>query len=388
MPKFSKFLLIITLFNLSITKTQALTKTTSTTPSISAEVPSTASPTDTTPPFPPILISPTNHIYLNNPQLNFIWRQTTDLNSNTLTYTLHLNQQIYPNLPSHANLIKTKYHTLAKTNTFTFFLNQPLPDGSYIWYVTAADANQNQANSAIFKFTLDTQPPQLTLNTFDQHRNLNLNPSNTPISLNFNPNLTTHHLTLITEPNALINLTLTNLFNSQSQSFSQTCPPTPNPCRLTFNLSLTSTPHQLQISAFDQAHNSANLPSITLIPIIPSPLPHFLPATLAQLQPTSQNLSLYLLLLLAIILILLLIYKRKRLNFIVVAPVPLKPNIIYLSHLPPHSSKLKTYKLKPNRHYFIPHLQSRSTLTIHLPNQSPPLVLCVLSPSSRYQIRI
>ncbi len=388
----SRFLSIVLvvpfIFNLS-PHVLALTKTTTTNETVSAEVPATISPTDTIPPLPPILISPPNHSYLNNPYLHFIWRQTNDPNSNTLIYTFHLNQESYSNLPSTANLIKTNYHTLAKPNTFNFFFNQPLADGLYTWYVTAADANQNQVNSAIFQFTLDTTPPSLILTTIDQHQNLNLTPSDSPISLKFNPNHTNHHLTVTTEPNTLVTLIIVNLLNSQTQSFSQTCSSSPNPCHLTFNLPLISSSYQLQINAFDQAHNSTNLPTITLTPIIPSTSTTFLPATLAQLQSTRYNLALIIICLLAISIIILIIYKRRRWNLNIVPNLQSLPSTITISHSPPHTSTSKTYKLKPNHRYFIPKLQPKSLLIIQLSNQSQPIHLCLYySPNNRYHLQL
>ncbi len=373
MPKFSfKFLIIILnssflIFHFSA-KAKALTKTTSTTETISAEVPSTSTPTDTTPPLPPILISPPNDTYTNNPLIHFIWKQTTDPNSNTVFYTLNLlNSKFqllnsFSNLPSTANLIKTNFHTLAQPDIFHLILDQPLSEGSYTWSVTASDANNNQASSAQFHFTLDLTPPPLILTTIDDHSNLNFSSSSSPLSLNLDPSLNTQHtLTFQTEPNALVTLTFTNPQTNQTSTLSSRCPSSPNPCFLNFNFPKNlTTNHQLLLTAtaIDLATNTTTLPPITLFlkpktQNLTSKI-HYLPATLAQIQPSRQNLALLFIFLLAISLILLLIYQRKRrwnlLITIILPPPTIQDPTSNIYDLPPNTNNptSTTQHLKPN----------------------------------------
>ena len=129
----------------------------------SATIPALSAIPDTTAPTTPILISPQDSSVTDNSSPEFVWRQSTDPNGNTIIYTLYLNNvPTYPNILDSGNTTAPNYTTRLEGNTIHLTPTYALPDGTYSWYVTASDLAGNTSHSATWHFTLDTSIPPLT----------------------------------------------------------------------------------------------------------------------------------------------------------------------------------------------------------------------------------
>jgi uncharacterized repeat protein (TIGR01451 family) len=94
---------------------------------------------DTTPPARPILLSPPNLSYTNNPTVTFSWLPTAE----SVTYTLNLNG--------------ASYDVAAPGSSQTF---TGLADGVYTWTVRSVDAySRTQGYTNSWTVTVDTTPP-------------------------------------------------------------------------------------------------------------------------------------------------------------------------------------------------------------------------------------
>ncbi len=128
-----------------------------------ASIPALSLTPDITAPTIPILISPPNASVTDNSSPEFVWRQSTDGNSNTVIYTLYLNNVlIYPNILDSGNTTASNYSTRQEGDTIHLTPTYALSDGTYSWYVVARDLSLNSSRSATWHFTLDTSIPPLT----------------------------------------------------------------------------------------------------------------------------------------------------------------------------------------------------------------------------------
>ncbi len=116
---------------------------------VSAAITDNDSPPDTTPPTAPSLITPTNSITLTTARPVFRWNAATDGGSGVISYTLTLTN----------SGIATNY--IVSQTSFTPTID--LPDGSYLWTVTAHDGAGNTGPSApATSFIIDTAVSEQT----------------------------------------------------------------------------------------------------------------------------------------------------------------------------------------------------------------------------------
>jgi hypothetical protein len=129
----------------------------------SATIPALSAIPDTTAPTIPILILPLDHSTLDNSSPEFVWRESTDPNGNTVIYTLYLDGvPTYQNISNLGNSTTPNYTTRLEGDTLRLTPTYALPDGAYSWYVVASDPSLNTSRSATWRFTLDISLPPLT----------------------------------------------------------------------------------------------------------------------------------------------------------------------------------------------------------------------------------
>ena len=362
------------------------------TATVSATVPSQNATNDTTPPTPPILISPENGTVTNDNRIPFVWYQSTDPNGNTVTYTLLLNgSPFYVNISNLGNSAGTGYTTQLEGNEVHLFPSISIPDGSYDWQVSATDLSGNTSYSAIWHLTIDTIPPFITIIDIDHYHDPTIVGGanfdiDGPKDVNF---------TISTEPFATLDLTLTPqndpehpihlILPTDSSGYAY---PSPH---------LGVGVYTVDLFATDGAGNKTTLPSFTLtihqaqitVPIPPIPgvptviIPYTplsipsLPATIAKV--TTRELLPYLLaglLAVAVGILLFILWKRKyNLLLLDIHGKPIPTAHIYHS-IPDTRSHFNQVFLalhdpiqyvlvKGDRgRVYIPHLNRYSTLTI------------------------
>lgn len=374
------------------------------TASATATVPATAPTTgDITAPTTPILISPFDGATTNQTRPEFVWRQSSDSDSNTILYTLTLNGvATFLGISSSGNTQKHNFISHIGDNNIYLIPTFDLPEGEYDWSINAYDLSSNTSHSTTWHLTIDETAPFLTLLNLDDrfdHPNLEGNPTfeiRGPKDVSFS---------LATESWSTISLRLAD--HSYSYPTNQTGLTTPN-------IHLLPGLYTVDITSFDHAGLTTTLPSFTLnitesmfsitIPSLPgiTPsdqtsisylLPSF-PATITQIT-SRANLAFYMLILLAVLtssLLMILWYRQP--NILILDKVTNKPyRSLILYHSIPTTrvhSVLSTHKqpiyysLSPARAY-IPHLSRYSTLTIRIGNTTH---ILSLSTSSRQYVLV
>ena len=148
----------------------------SATASATATIPSTTPTTsDTTAPTAPILVSPPDATVLGDDTPEFVWRQSSDTNSNTIYYTFYLNEvATYIGIADTGSSTGPGYTAWKDGTEVKLIPTSPLSDGTYSWRVTASDLAGNAASSVLWHFTLDTIPPVITITDIDIYHNLSL----------------------------------------------------------------------------------------------------------------------------------------------------------------------------------------------------------------------
>lgn len=395
---FSCLLLLILIATFHAPLTLAATDPQSATVSATATVPSaSANPSDNMPPYPIILISPTDGSVTNLSRPEFIWHQTSDPNSNTIFYTVLINGvATYLGISNTGNTQQSNF--VSHIGDGNIYLNPTvdLPVGKYNWQVVATDLSSNQTNSASWHFTIDQTPPSLQIIDIDgiYHNPTIIEGSNFdlagPQDINF---------AISTEPWATISLKIYELDNTipiYSQSY-----PTDSSGLIYPSYSLNTGIYTIEVTSFDHAGYTTTLPlfSLTLtkltynlpIPAIPGitqpttisysfPSIPSLPATISQIK-SNIYLPVYAYILLAVAIIALLIYIwYRRPNILIIDTITNKPiRSIKIYHSAPttkHHGIYVTnqdpllYELTPNSHGLahINHLGRLSTLTLRTPD--------------------
>lgn len=382
---------------------------------VSASVPATGTgpSTDSTPPTTPILVSPADGFVMSDTTPEFVWKQASDPNSNTIYYTFLLNGvATHLGISNIGNSAGTNY--TARIDDGQVYLShlEPLLDGPYNWQVVAYDLAGNLAYSTTWRFVIDTVPPPITITNIDSHHDLNLtslDPSSVPPGLTFaiaGPK--TVYLDLLTEEYTNVTLVITD---STGAVISQTSQATNHLSALIFSFPLDLGLYTLNFSATDHTGLVSVLPPFLLnvfaptliIPIpgvtpplevtlppplydIPSSL-YYYPATISRIA-SRPSLTLTYLLLLALVLVILLILLKKRWNLALYetsGQVLTQATITHSFPNPSASSQLVTrvYALKPKHlgKLYLSHLGPRSTLTIE---QGQTLTYLCLSANSRH----
>ena len=349
----------------------SLTATTSAT--ILTTTPTTG---DTTAPTIPILIAPPDGTLTGDTTPEFMWRQCSDPNGNTVIYTLYLNGvATYLGISHNGSGVTNDYTSRVESEIIRLIPSHYLSDGPYDWYVTASDLSGNTSRSASFHLVIDSQPPHILVTDIANYHNLSLDsrlPNSPPEDTNFDVTGPTDvYFTIHSEPGSTLLVNGTPF-------------PVPSSGIAYPYLHFSPGIYTIQISASDPTGNTTVLPSFTLTvslgpsasgplaPILPPLLappgfPPSFPATIYRVTTTGTLAYLLIGLLALAIGILLFILWRRRHNLILLdlAHHPIRSAVIYHSR-PPLSSDI--YRLSSNNHgsLYLPHLARSSSLTIRL----------------------
>jgi len=389
----------------------------SATPSATATIPATP-PTisDNKSPSSPILIRPTDDTITGDHQPEFVWKESLDPNGNFISYTLYLNDVAsYLGVTNLGNTAGNNYVSRLEGNEIKLRPLDPIPDGTYKWYVVASDASGNRSQSTIWDLFIDTTAPILTLTDLnDYHNPIVLEGSNFDLAGPLNVSFA-----LQSDPTISIELTITDASLLTTTLYGQTN----SNGVLILNTYLLPGLYTITTTAIDQAGNTTSLPNyqltvtqtvftITLptepgespkpiinIPYTPISIPS-LPATISIVQ-SRVNLSIEIELSLAVLLyaLLILLWKRKANLYLVdLDDKPLKVATIY--HSRPSSKLPKTqilvskkdpvlYQLQTVNHgkIYIRHLGRYSTLTVRL-SDSQTYILSISRDTKSYTLKL
>ncbi|KKU20673.1 hypothetical protein A2187_01880 [Candidatus Collierbacteria bacterium RIFOXYA1_FULL_46_24] len=355
--------------------TDPISHTATTSATVLATTPTTG---DTTAPTIPILIAPPDGSSTGDTTPEFMWRQCSDPNGNTVIYTLYLNGvATYLGISHNGSGVTNDYTSRVESEIIRLIPSHYLLDGSYDWYVTASDLSGNTSRSASFHLVIDSQPPFILVTDIANYHDLTLDsrlPNSPPEGTNFDVTGPTDvYFTIHSEPSSTI-------------SINGTIFPVPASGIAYPYLHFSPGIYTIQISASDATGNTTTLPGFTLTvssgpsasgplaPILPPSLappgfPPSFPATIYRITTTGTLAYLLIGLLALAIGILLFILWRRRYNLILLdlSHHPIPSSVIYHSH-PPRSSNI--YRLTSNDHgqLYLPHLARSSTLTIRLDN--------------------
>ena len=378
--------------------TNPLVATTSATATVPTTTPTTS---DTTAPSNPILIKPENGTITGDNRPEFVWRRSTDNNSNSLTYTLYLNGvATYLGISNIGNSSNHGYTARIDGNEIRLHPTSSLLDGPYDWFVTASDLASNTSSSTTWNFKIDTVQPHLFITDIDIYHDLSIDSAHPE---NFDgptfdiagPKAV--YFTIYSESWSTV--TLQFLSNDRAMIHQSAWPVSGSGVIYPYQ-HLDIGRYLLLVSAFDQGGNTTTLNEIPLnilqaqisfpLPAIPGlptsySLP-YTPYTVPSLTASIANIktrlspSLLVSLSLAVLLfILLILFWKKRFNLIILTPngQPLSTAKIYHSlptyrtHTSPifltHKEPI-LYTLKNQDHgrLYIPHLTRYSTFTILL----------------------
>lgn len=357
--------------------------------------PTTPTSTDTTAPSNPILIYPHDGESTSESRPEFVWRRSTDSNSNTIIYTLYLNGvATHLGISNLGNSSSHSYVARIDDEQIRLLPTLMLPDGDYNWYVTASDLSGNTSYSTTWHFTIDSLAPHLAVSHIDIYHDLTLHSSHPEdfTDLNFDiigPKAI--DMTVLSEPWSTITL---QILDSDNQLFSQTTW-TVNGTGIAYPyLHLPLGVYTVLLSSFDHGGNTTALPDFTLtirqahlripIPALPGSSPSTgitipytplsllsLPATIAKVE-TRLSLPFIVFILLAVLIyILLIIVWKRRYNIVFLSQggKPIRSATIY--HSIPGSSytskQPNLYTLTPSDHgrLYIAHLGHFSTFTLN-----------------------
>lgn len=373
------------------------------TPSATATVPSQAEEDDDDAPSIPILIRPTDGTVTADPKPEFVWKQSTDPNGNTVIYTLYLDGVAkFLGISNLGNSAGTGYTARIEGSEVRLLPTSPLADKSYLWYVTASDLAGNTSRSATWSLTIDTTPSPLTLVDLDSYHL-------PTITEGANFDITGPkdvYFTLLTDPFATLQITLTPVSDHLPPTVF-TLQGTASAAGLTYLYQhLVPGVYEASILALDRARNSTFLPDFTItihqatftidlpgvplitLPYSPPSLPS-LPATISKI--TSRDQLPYIivgLLALAILILLILIWHRRvNLYLLDISGQPIKEALIYHSipdtrshfsqvYLARHAPVSFDLLATDHGKIFIPGLTRYSTLTIRIKDATYILSLC------------
>lgn len=346
------------------------------TPSATATIPSWSVSSDVDAPTSPILLRPPDGSVTNNMAPEFVWQTSADIGSNTVFYTLYLNNSAtYLGISNLGNSSSDTFSSRIESGEVRLIPTLALPDGTYSWYVTASDLSGNSSRSATWNLTIDSRPPPLTLTQLDH---ISYPPLSTGSFFElYGPKAV--YFTFLSDPFTHIQL------NISGPSSFQLVGLTLSTGYLTITQDLPLGIYVVTALAYDTAGNTVLLPDFSLeltqasIPIpgasalpippiiynFPSALTH-LPATLYQISASSTSALLYVILLALIIIILLFILSKRRHNLILLNSrlQPISRATLYHSH----SSKFGFLQLSPSQqgHLYVPHLTRYSSLTVRV----------------------
>lgn len=356
----------------------ANTDPSSATSSANATIPSFVVTSDQHAPTSPILLRPTDNAVTGDHRPELVWRESTDEDSNTVLYTVFINDTAtYLGVSGAGSSGSTLYTARVEGGEIRLLPTTNLQDGIYTWRVDAYDLMGNTSHSATWHFTIDSTAPSLTLVDLDTyHYPVISEGSNFDIA---GPKDV--YFTVLSDPHSTIQITFVS--NSTTLHLStQTSDSGLASLYQHLDLGVYST----TILAIDRSGNTTFLPDFTLtitqssllLPgISPIPLPglvHDLPASLIHLPATIAKLDTrsllpyHLIILLALILlILLIILWRRRYNFILLDSKfrPIPQATVYHS-IPNLKSGIYHLESSQRGRLYIPGLHRFSTLTVRL----------------------
>jgi hypothetical protein len=273
----------------SLSPVWAATETTSVTATIVAPSPS-PSPLliDQTPPTAPILVAPENNGFINIARPNFIFLKSTD-ESGIAKYQIFLDGTL---------LID---NITSELGTITITAPKDLEEGQHSWYVKVFDKAGNYAFSSTWHFTIDLTPPFIIVTEIEETANLNFS-SIDLTSIPYGTTVTTRSRRPAFfgrgEPGATIQI---NLQDKKSYQFKTTVG-RDGQFALIPDQDLANDTYEVTLISFDQAGNTALLPTFKLIVQAP---PRFV-------IPICWLIVLLLLLIIIILIYLYLHEKRKN----------------------------------------------------------------------------
>ncbi len=383
--------------------------TASATATILSTTPTTS---DTTAPSIPILIRPEDGTYSSDNRREFVWRMSSDQDSNTVFYTLYLNGvATYLGISNIGNSSGVGYTAFIDNDTVRLTPTNPLPDGEYTWYVTASDLSGNSSRSTSWFLTIDTTPPSIELTQLEDYSYPIIDYGSNfdiegPRSVDFS---------ISTEPFARVQISIqdispplvfTTAVDGLAYLYQYFVPGIYEITILsTDRAGNTSFLHDFTIT-ISQAEISIPVPDITIpgiteptpssppktftIPYSPLDLPS-LPATISRIS-TRENLPaiIYTSIAVSIFILLFLLYKR-RYNLLLLndQDQPIKAATIYhATQSKNKESKQVEYILIERSHgkLFVPNLARYSTLTIAYDGFTVNLSISVTN--KRYLIKI
>jgi hypothetical protein len=139
---------------------------------VSATIPAIASDDDTISPTIPILIRPVDAAVTADQKPEFVWRQSTDEDSNFISYTVYIDDRaVFLGVSNDGNSAGYGYTSRIESGEVHLLPTSPLNDGLHSWYVIASDLAGNESSSTRWHFTIDTIAPSLTVLVLDVYQN-------------------------------------------------------------------------------------------------------------------------------------------------------------------------------------------------------------------------
>lgn len=358
---------------------------------VSATIPIRSQPAgDVLAPSVPILLRPFDGYYAPDYTPEFVWRRSTDPDGNFVEYTFYLNGiATYLGISNLGNSSGTGYTAIIVDDEIRLTPLQSFADGTYEWKVVAYDSVGHQASSTVWRVTIDTLAPPITLTDIDQYHNLThstLDPTSVPVNTHYQvigPQAIP--FTILTEP--YLPVTIRALAVEDYQTSYSITGNADSQGLITLSLYLPADRYFIRISAIDRANLVSLLPDfqLTVVPglapqesiIIPLPgdqgslvmrFPapfHQFPATVAFVG-SRPSLALMLLAMLAILIIILIIFLKKRPNLLLFDSHlhPLTAATIYHSYDGKPGVMIRHLRPLSNGRLYLRGLGRFSTLTI------------------------
>lgn len=350
---------------------------------ISATIPSLSVSGDTQAPTAPVLVRPVDSAVTSDTKPEFVWRRSVDAGSNTVFYTVYIdNIATYLGVSDLGNSSGAGYTARIDGEELKLLPTSSLAEGRHTWFVVAEDLSGNRRSSATWTLTVDTTPPFLILESLETYRPTTLAESPT-FELTGPRDV---HLEIATEPYSTVSVTIVDTQGSTLSTLSNTANQY-GQVRLYYHL--TQGLYSLLVTSLDRANLSTTLPeffvSITQsslpLPSLPGDittsldLPESLPLPplpkLPSLQATISQVSsrVYLSITISIMIavglgLLLILAWKRRFNLLLLDSKGNRVAGAKIYHSSPHHSSQVLYTTNANGQAHIDGLSHYSTLTI------------------------
>lgn len=342
-----------------------------------------------TAPSPPVLVSPADESFINDPSPTYIFKHSTD--STAITYNLYLNgTTTFIDILDSDNKLTSNYTSLVFSDNIQVTPLYDLPDGTYTWQVIAKDANGNTASSATWTFTIDTTPPPITVTQINGHEDLylsTLDPDSITDDTEFVIPPGNTLISITTDPYTVVHINVTH--NGTTTSFVETSDST-GLIQLSINFEVGE--HLFSAFATDQSGNTSSLEVFTitaleeLIPPFSFLRVPFLTATISEIS-LSRDIPADLiigLIALAILILILLLWKRYNVFVYDIINGDELEGVSIFHSLP--EKELSSTKTDKRGRAIVKHIQYQSTLSFELEDKS--LVMSIIKPQRKYIIKL